>query len=401
MAIQDLLDIVGKQFAKKHPDSAVEFKTADKEEPPTGMLLDNPLLEFAFDRRFMAYGRFVLVYGKKGCAKTSLFYDFAKFFQANKGHVIWIETEHAIDLDYARKQGVDLSNMSIQHPETLEQGLEITEMLIRNLPKAFPDGDTPVLICYDSIAGSTVEYELDQSHTISDIQPGTHARLMGRFYRELVPILANEKCVVMMLNQLKGKIGGFGFSEDSQDALIGGEAQFFHSSYHFKMIKIGEDGETDGDVGTAVRKTMSKHKLQVKRNKLGREGKGQEIEFPLYEKGGIDWWTPLVVMLAKGYNSIVGKRGSYYVWNTPDTHYTDKDGVVQVIDTEQTYRDFELGGIIRSSPEAKEFIRTAFGIPQLPPPKVVEEVEEAKKKKRGRPAKEVDEKQPVKNINLV
>lgn len=400
MAFQDLLDIVQKNFNKKHPESDVEFRTADQEDPPTGLILDNPLLEFAFDRRFIAYGRFILVYGKKGCAKTSLFYDFAKFFQANKGDVVWIETEHAIDLDYAKKQGVDLTKIAVLHPDSMENGLELCEMFIRNLPKAYPEGNTPVLVCYDSIAGSTTEYELDQSHTINETQPGTHARLLGRFYRELEKPLANEKCIVLMLNQLKSKIGAFGFSEDSQDALIGGEAQFFHSSYHFKMAKLGEEVKQD-DVNAAARKYMSRHKIQIKRNKLGREGKGQEIEFPLYIDGGIDWWTPLVVKLGKEYGSLVSKKGGYYNWVVPETHYIDNEGAAQIIDVEENYRDYELGSIIRNSTEAKELIRAAFKIPPLPPEKLVLEVEAAKKKKRGRPPKDAEEKTPPKNINLL
>ena len=374
---------------KKNPEADVEFRAACDEPPPTGLIVDNPLLEYLLDRRFLAYGRFVLVYGKKGSCKTSLFYDFAKFYQRIGGDVVWIETEHAIDLDYAKKQGVDLTKLAVMHPSSLEEGLSLAELTIRNMPKAYPDGETPVLIAFDSIAGATTEYELDQAHTISDMQPGSHARLLGRFFREVEKPLANEKCVFMMMNQLKSKIGGFGYGEDSQDALIGGESQFFHSSLHLKMVKLAELTAPVGDDGTD-RKVGSVHKIQCKRNKLGREGKNQDVEVDLYINGGIDWWSPLVRMLAKKeYTSLVSKNGGFYYWKIPDTQFIDPaTKKPALINLEQAFRESELGVIIKNSRAAQEHIRTAFGIPALPAAKEVEEIEASRKKKRKQPKSE-------------
>lgn len=382
MAFKDLLELTRKQFLKKNPESDIEFRTASEEPPPTGLIVDNPLLEYLLDRRFLAYGRFILVYGKKGSSKTSLFYDLAKLYQRVGGDVVWIETEHAIDLDYARKQGVDLSKVAVLHPDSLEQGLSLAETVIRNLPKAYPDGDTPVLIAFDSIAGATVEYELDQSHTVSDMQPGIHARLLGRFFREMEKPLSNEKAVFLMMNQLKSKIGAMGYGEDAQDALIGGEAQFFHSSIHLKMSRIAEMTANIGEDG-APRKTGSVHRIQCKRNKLGREGKNQEVEVDLYIEGGMDWWSPLVRKLGKEYTSLVSRSGGYYYWKIPNTSYIDPvTKKAAVIDTDNAFRESELAVIIRNSTQAKELIRKAFGIPDLPAEKEVAEIEATRKKKR-------------------
>ena len=400
MAFQDLLDLAKKQFQKKNPDSDIEFRAASEEPPPTGMIVSNPLLEFLLDRRFMAYGRFVLVYGKKGSSKTSLFYDLAKMYQRAGGDVIWIETEHAIDLDYAKKQGVDLSRVAVFHPDSLEQGFSLAESIIRNMPKAYPDGETPVLIAFDSIAGATVEYEMDASHTFTDVQPGLHARICSRFFREMEKPLANEKCVFLVLNQLRSKIGAFGFSEDSQDALIGGEAQFFHSSIHLKMSKTGEMAVPVGEDG-ATRKVGSTHKIQCKRNKLGREGKGQEIEVDLYIDGGIDWWSPLVRKLGKDYGTVVGKSGAYYYWKIPNTMYINQEtGKAEAIDLEQSFRESALGLIIKNSSQAQDHIRKAFGIPDLPATKEVEVIEATRKKKRKLPKAE-DEQVPTRLMTLV
>lgn len=401
MAFKDLLDLTKKQFLKKNPDSDIEFRAASEEPAPTGLIVDNPLMEYLLDRQFLAYGRFVLVYGKKGSSKTTLFLDLAKLYQRVGGDVIWIETEHAIDLDYVKKQGVDLSKVAVIHPDSLEQGLGIAETIIRNMPKAYPDGETPVLIAFDSIAGATVEYELDQSNTISDIQPVIHARLMGRFFRELEKPLANEKAVFLMLNQLKSKIGGMGYGEDAHDALIGGEAQFFHSSIHLKMSKVGELTAPVGEDG-ATRKIGSVHKLQCKRNKLGREGKNQEVEIDLYIDGGIDWWSPLVRKLAKEYTSLVTRAGAYYRWNLPNISYIDAETKKPVvIDTEKSFRESELAVIIRASKQAKDEIRKAFGIAPLPAQKEVEEIETTRKKKRKNALKEEETPQVTKTVSLV
>lgn len=391
---------------KKNPKVDLEFRIASDEPPPTGMLVQNPLLEFLLDRRFLAYGRFVLLYGKKGSMKTTLFYDLAKLYQRVNGDVIWIETEHAVDLDYAKRQGVDLSKIAVYHPDTLEQALSLAEITIRSMPKAYPDGDTPVLIAIDSIAGAAPEYETAASNTFTDIQPGLHARLLSRFYREMEKPLANEKCICLILNQLKSKIGAMGYGEDSADALIGGEAQFFHSSLHFKMAKVAELTAPVGEDG-ATRKVGSVHKIRCLRNKLGREGKNQDVEVDLYINGGIDWWSPLVRKLGNekegmGYPSLVRKSGGFYYWVVENTPYYDailqKDGV---IDVNKAYRESELGVIIKNSIAAQEAIRKAFGIPDLPPQKEVEEVEATRKKKRKKQVEETAPDPVVRQVSLL
>ena len=400
MALQDLIALTKKRFEKKKPDADLEFALASEAKPVTGLTVGNPLLEFILDRRFLPYGRFYLAYGKKGSSKTSLFYELAKTFQKNGGDVIWLETENAADLEYAAKQGVDLERMVVMHPNSLEEALLLAEEFIRNMPKAYPDGNTPVLICLDSIAGSATEYELDQSHTIQDTMPGTHARLLSRWYREMEKPLANEKCVFLVLNQLKVKIGAMGYGEDAQDSMIGGEAPLFSSTYQWKMKKKEE--LVAEDVNGAKRKVGSRHIIQCKRNKLGREGKGQEIEVDLYIDGGMDWWSPLVRKLGNEYSSLVKKSGAYYYWVPEGTKYVkteNGESVEEVIDTEQAFREPELAVILASSPEAQELIRNAFGIPALPSEEEVEEVEKERKQKRSKKkASLTDEDEKIKAI---
>jgi hypothetical protein len=155
----------------------------------------------------------------------------------------------------------------------------------------------------------------------------------------------------------------------------------------------GEDG--------AVRKIGSVHRIQCKRNKLGREGKNQEVEVDLYIDGGMDWWSPLVRKLSKDYPSVVRRAGAYYTWQTPNTNYVDPaTKKPAVIDCDKSYRESELAVVIRNSAQAKEIIRKAFGIPDLPAEKEVAEIEATRKKKRK--ASKTEEPEPTaKQVALV
>jgi RecA/RadA recombinase len=389
MDITKYLSTVEKQFGKKNKESTVEFKYASQEKPPTGLIVDNPQLEYILDRRFMAFGRFYLAYGEKGSSKTSLFYDFAKMFQKNNGLVIWLETENAADKDYAAKQGVDLDKLVLQHPPSLEDALTLAETYIRNLPKEDPEGTTPILICLDSIAGSTTDYELDTSHDIRDMTPGSHARILSRFYREIEHPLSTEKIVFLAINQLKEKIGAFGWSAESKESMIGGNAPLFSSTYQFKMDKISE--LMGPDENGVERKVGSVHKIQARRNKLGREGKGQDAEVDLYIEGGMDWYSPLVRRLVKHYPHILERRGGTCVWQTPNVRTTDDDGNEIILSTDQNYRDGEMARMISRSPEMKEVVRNAFKIPVLPTAQEVAEVEAERQTKRKKRAKSLSD----------
>jgi recombination protein RecA len=321
------------------------------------------------------------VFGKKSSSKTSFFLDLVKLFQSNKGDAIWIETENAADLEYAAKQGVDLSRLGFVHTKTLEQGLNLAEDLIRSMPKAYPDGETPLLIGLDSIAGSPLEYEVDNKHSIQDTMPGTHARLLSRWYREMEGPLANEKCIFVAMNQQKEKIGGYGFSGDGDgpESLIGGNAPLFSSMYQFKFQY--KAAILAADEHSVKRKIGSTHVITCKRNKLGREGNTQQIDVDLYINGGIDWWASLTRHVGENYKGIIDKAGAWYTWLMPETPI-ELEGQQGFINTEQSYNEENMGKILKASPHAREIIRKAFGIPDLPPESVIKEIESERLKKR-------------------
>lgn len=385
MDFDSYINSIKKNFGKTFKAEAVnlELNTVDKELPPTGIVLDNPLLEYAFDRRFMAYGRCYLLYGKKGCSKTTLLFDLAKTFQRAGGKFFWIETENAPDFRYMELQGVDPKSVIYHNPKSLEEALTLCKIIIENYSK-HSDGKTPIMIALDSIAGGSTEYEQDQE-VIGQTKVGEHAKLMSAFYRNIIPHLECENMVFVATNQLKEQIGGMtGFGTEKPEALIGGEAQRFNSTYQFKVARIADNLEED-HMGVK-RKCGSTHSLVVKRNKLGREGNSQKIEFDIHIKGGIDWYSPLVRMLGANYPSLVSKTGGWYTWKTPETQvgFMLDNGEMQfgVIDTDKKYREQELGFVIQNSAQAKEMIRHAFGIPDMPPPEIEKEIAETNKTKR-------------------
>jgi RecA/RadA recombinase len=403
MDFEAYLNTIKKNFGKsfKSSNASLELNTVDKELPPTGLVLDNPLLEYAFDRRFMAYGRCYLVYGKKGCSKTSFLFDLAKLFQRNGGKFFWIETENAPDFRYMEQQGVDPRGVIYHNPKSIEEALTLCKITIENYAK-FSDGKTPILVALDSLAGGATEYEKDQD-VIGQNKPGEHAKLMAAFYRHIIPYLECENMMFVATNQLREQIGGMaGFGPEKPEALIGGEAQRFNSTYQFKVTRIKDILASD-HMGVK-RKSGSTHTLVVKRNKLGREGNSQKIEFDLNIKGGLDYNVGLIRKLGEDYPSLVSKLPlNKYSWDLAGYEYVIGDeerrkdpigteraleilsgAAYGLIDPSQKYKEIELGVMLQYSHPAKETIRAAFGIPDMPAASVVEEIEKVNKTKRKR-----------------
>ena len=185
-------------------------------------------------------------------------------------------------------------------------------------------------------------------------------------------------------NQLRDQIGGMqGFGSEKPEALLGGEAQRFNSTYQFKVARIRDNLEED-HMGVK-RKAGSTHTLTVKRNKLGREGNSQKVEFDVHINGGIDWYSPLVRMLGEHYPAIVGKTGGWYTWKIPEMEFTletEGEPAKGLIDTEKKFREQDLALLIKNSVQAKEKIREAFGIPDMPAPEVEAAIAETNKTRR-------------------
>jgi hypothetical protein len=231
---------------------------------------------------------------------------------------------------------------------------------------------------------------------IGQAKPGEHAKLMAAFYRHIIPYLECQNMVFVATNQLRDQISAMaGFGAEKPEALLGGEAQRFNSTYQFKVARI-RDNLTEDHMGVK-RKSGSTHTLTVKRNKLGREGNSQVIQFDIHINGGIDWYSPLVRMLGETYPALVSKNGGWYTWKTPGVQYSlDIEGEISegIIDTTKKFREQELGLLISRSPAAKELVRQAFSIPDMPTPEIAEEIEKINRTRRKRKSElELDEPQ--------
>jgi RecA/RadA recombinase len=385
MDFDEYLKSIKKSFGKtfKAEAAPLELNTVDKELPPTGLPLDDPLLEYAFDRRFIAYGRCYLIYGKKGCSKTSMLFNLAKKFQNAGGKMFWIETENAPDFRYMELQGVDPKGVIYHNPKSLEEALTLCKITIENYAK-YSDGKTPLLVALDSIAGASTDYERDQD-VIGQTKVGEHAKLMSAFYRNMIPYLECEKIVFVATNQLKEQIGVMTYGPEKPEALIGGEAQRFNSTYQFKVARI-KDILAPDHMGVE-RKAGSIHALTVTRNKLGREGKSQNIEIDLYINGGMDTYTPLIKKLSKEYTSLVKPNGPAYKWAGPEVDcILDVEGKEEVIKLNESTSCSaqKMGRLLSRSPEGKELCRKAFGIPDMPAEEVVQEIEKTNKTRKKR-----------------
>jgi len=381
--VKAYLDVVKKGYGKAFNgdnDTDLEIRTVEEMPPVDGLILDNPQLEYILDRRFLAWGRMALIYGDKGCGKTSIFFDMAKNVINQGGIVFWVETENAPDFDYMEAQGLSRDKVHYIHPQSLEAATSLIIQLVDNIPV---DNETPILICLDSIAGVSTEDEGEQDKLGEQNAPAKHARIMSEFYRRMDNSLEPHKAIFIATNQLKE---GFGqsFGLEKPEALIGGKAQRFHSTYQWKVvrksyIKVKDEHGVERVGGSC-------HAVTSKRNKLGREGNDQTAEFDIWTVGGCDWYSPLVRNLGDKFRYLVGKSAGYYTWKTPNTEYNyiDDNGAVQtgIIDPEKKYRVDELAVVIKNSPQAKEIIRTAFGVKPLPTQEELVEIQKENKSKR-------------------
>jgi recombination protein RecA len=397
MDITKFLGDVKKRYGKTFKDEEYQLDliTADKELPPTGIVVDNPLFEYVLDRRFMAYGRCYLTYGRKGCSKTSLLFDMAKTFQKAGGYWMWVETEHAADMRYMGLQGVDPKRTIRHSTQSLEEALTLCKDTIETYAKQ-SDGTVPLLVALDSIAGAPTDYERDQE-VVGDTRVGQHAKLMSAFYRAIVPYLESDTICFVATNQLKDKIGRAGPGGPGE-ALIGGDAQLFSSTYQWRVARVKD--LTTKDAHGVERKSGSRHALTVKRNKLGREGNSQSIEYDLHINGGIDWYSSLVDKLADEYPALVKPLPSGYYWWRGETAKVYEPGSTEELLLEKErlkddgkpkgLRASDLGYLICNAPDAKEQIRDVFGIPDMPTPEESVKIIKAAKAK-GKKVSDLDD----------
>ncbi len=193
-------------------------------------------------------GRVVEIYGPESSGKTTLALHIAAEAQAKDGMVAFVDAEHALDVVYARKLGVDVDNLLVSQPDTGEQALDIAEILVRS-------GAIDVLII-DSVAALVPRAEIEGE--MGDHHVGLQARLMSQALRKLTGTISKSRTCLVFINQIRMKIGVmFGNPETTS----GGNALKFYASQRLDIRRIGALKDGDQVVGNRTRVKVVKNKV--------------------------------------------------------------------------------------------------------------------------------------------
>ncbi|WP_298234568.1 recombinase RecA [uncultured Azohydromonas sp.] len=275
-------------------------------------------------------GRVIEIYGPESSGKTTLTLQVIAEMQKQNGVCAFIDAEHALDVQYAQKLGVNLQDLLISQPDTGEQALEITDALVRS--------GSVDLIVIDSVAALTPKAEIEGE--MGDSLPGLQARLMSQALRKLTATIKKTNCMVIFINQIRMKIGVmFGNPETT----TGGNALKFYASVRLDIRRTGSIKKGEEVIGNET-------KVKVVKNKVSPPFKTAEFDI-LYGEG-ISREGEIIDMGVAA--KIVDKSGAWYAYQG------EKIG-----QGKDNAREF-----LRENPdvahEIENKVREAMGIPVLP-----------------------------------
>ncbi len=243
-ALKGVVAAVEKQFGK---GSVMTLGDDEEPEPVAAISTGSLALDLATGIGGIPRGRVIEIYGPESSGKTTLALHAIAQAQRSGGVAAFIDAEHALDVAYARGVGVETERLLISQPDTGEQALDITEMLVRS--------GAVDLVVIDSVAALTPKAELEGE--MGDAHMGLQARLMSQALRKLTSVAYRGGTSLVFLNQLRQKIGvTFG----SPETTTGGNALKFYASMRFDVRRIGQVKIGDEPVGGRTRVKIAKNK---------------------------------------------------------------------------------------------------------------------------------------------
>ena len=285
-ALETALAQIDRQFGKGSVMRLGSQERAPIEAIPTGSIA----LDVALGIGGLPKGRIVEIYGPESSGKTTIALHAIANAQAQGGTAAFIDAEHALDPEYAKKLGVDIDALLVSQPDTGEQALEITDMLIRS-------GSLDVIVI-DSVAALVPRAEIEGE--MGDAHVGLQARLMSQALRKLTGALNNTKTTAIFINQLREKVGVF---FGSPETTSGGKALKFYASVRLDIRRI----ETLKDGVDAV---GNRARVKVVKNKLAAPFK--QAEFDIMFGEGISREGSLIDFGVE--HDVVKKSGAWYTF---------------------------------------------------------------------------------------